>query len=226
MNSSTPKRAIGAVVLGALRRHDRRHAHRFSADAMRNSSRRTSDWSWNWLNMAPSESMETRVAPTLLHGVLHARQQRAQVEAAALDDLDLGDPATRRRWRARRPAPTAARSQPKLRMFCRMSRGDSSKVTKTPCSPAAMPGREELHREDRLAAARRARDSSVVRCIGSPPSAIMSKLAIPVGSFWTPRPFVGRVRSWVHHSFPSSPGIIRPDVQPEQHLVLVETDRR
>ena len=141
--------------------------------------------------------------------VLHARQQAAEVVARPP------------RWSARRGtseastnahfpslAPTRAMSQPKLRMFWRMSSGESSKVTNTPGSPSPrMPLGEELRGEDVLALPA-VPAMSVERWRGSPPSAMASK---PRDARWgacrTPsRPAVSRHGSRLQSRFSRKDG--------------------
>jgi len=77
-----------------------------------------------------------------------------------------------------------ARSQPKLNMLARMSSADSSKVTKTPFSPFAIPAARNCTAKTVLPLPA-VPEINVVRFFGSPPLAMTSRLEIPVRSFST-----------------------------------------
>jgi hypothetical protein len=196
-----PEPGDRAVVLGALRRH-----HRGDAEVLQGGRDAEQLAPHDRLIGELAEHRAQRVDGDPLRGhlphrVLDPRQQRAEIEAAALDRLDL-----RIRGGVHQREPTfllPLRQIPaEARMFCRMSRGDSSKVTKTPFLTGRDARGQELHANTVLPLPA-VPERRVVRFCGSPPSAIRSKLAMPVASFRTPR---GRSLCWLMPSpLPSRP---------------------
>ncbi len=184
MNSSTPNRATGSVVLGAFRGEQRRDAHRLQrprdAEQLAAHDRLIGELREHRAERIDRHALRVHA----LDRALDAREQRAEVEAPTFDGLDVRDRATRRRPRTALALPRREIPPEAAHVLC----GCRRSIPRT--SRARRAGPLRCRRRGTASASAvlplpAVPETSVVRCFGRPPFAMTSKLAIPVGSFST-----------------------------------------
>ena len=152
---------------------------------MRYSSRADDRLSANCEKIAPSESTETRVAPTFLHGVLDAREQRAEVEArrrSTVSTCGSGDASTNAQLALALPLRRCPSRSCACSGGCRapLLEGDEDAVLVAVANARG----EELHGEHGLAAAGGAGDERRA-ILGQPALGDEVEAGMPVGIFST-----------------------------------------